>query len=63
MKKYYILIFFLIGISSFALGGLVGYYETFPFDILKNPSQVDNSHTSILDEISDIIQSNIKVKL
>ena len=70
MKKYYILIFFLIGISSFALGGLVGYYETFPFDILKNPSQVDNSHTSILDEISDSdiselieIQDNNDIKL
>jgi len=70
MKKYYILIFFLIGISSFVLGGLVGHYETFPFDTLKNSSQVDISHTSILDEISDSdiselieIQDNNDIKL
>ena len=70
MKKHYILIFFLIGISSFILGALVGYYEALPFDTLKNSSQVDNSHANILDKISDDdineliqIQDNNDIKL
>ena len=53
MKKYYILIFFLVGVSSFILGGLVGYYDAFPFDISKNSPQGNNSHANMLDKISD----------